>query len=235
MKDLKVSQSYGADTSTHKNGYQIDLCGVDGGKSPVYAPFDCKVTKVYCPKGKSYEVWLESTKPVLCKNGYYGYLTLSITHPSEIAKLKVGQKFKQHQHIMYEGKEGGATGNHIHLELSLGRWCSGWDKINGDYVNKKKIQPDEYLFATEDSVIYSSNYKGKKITFIKESEITKKVTGVKDEPLNIHNKPNTSKLSVIKNKGLYNGEEVIQFFKTGTMSYVYHYETLGYVVSKYLK
>lgn len=234
MKDLKVSQSYGKGTSTHKNGYQIDLCGVDGGKSKVYAPFDCKVSKVYAKKDKSYEVWLTSTEKVLCKNGYYGYLTMSITHPSEIAKMKVGKKYKQGQHICYEGKEGGATGNHIHLELSTGT-KAGWKVVNGDYVNVNNVKPDDYLFTREDAVVYESEYKGKKIKFVKESKMTKTVKNVPSEPLLIHKTPDYKQSSVIKKQGLYNGDDVIEFYKQGSMSYIYHYELMGYVANEYLK
>ena len=233
MKDLKVSQSYGKGTSTHQNGYQIDLCGVDAGKSAVYAPFDCKITKVYAKKGRSYEVWLTSTKKVLGKNGYYGHLTMSITHPSEIAKMKVGTKYKQGQHICYEGKEGGATGNHIHLELSTGT-KAGWKVVNGDYVNVNNVKPDEYLFTREDATVYSSSYKGQKIKFVKESQMIKTVKGVNSEPLLIHKTPDYNKSSRLKG-GLYNGDDVIEFFKTGSMSYIYHYEMMGYTASKYLK
>ena len=235
MKDLKISQSYGKGTSTHKNGYQIDLCGKDGGKSAVYAPFDCKISKVYAKEGHSYEVWLTSTKKVLGKNGYYGYLTMSITHPSEIAKMKVGTTYKQGQQICTEGKEGGATGNHIHLELSTGT-KAGWKKVNGDYVNVNNVKPDEYLFTREDAVIYDSSYKGQKIKFVKESEMLYIVKGVDDPPLNIHKTPDTKK-STVDNQGvcLKNGNEVISFYTKNKMHYIYHYEAMGYVYYKYLK
>lgn len=241
MLDIAVSQSYGEGISPdnqHYYSYSLDLSGKDKEASYVYAPFDCKVAQVYCPKGHSYEVWLHSTKKVLCPNGYYGYLTLTITHPTEIKNMKVGQKFKQNQLICREGKEGGATGFHIHIEVSTGH-VTGWKTIKNQYgtfyMNKNAVPPQEYLFARENSVIYNSKYKGHPIKFIKESDITKKVCDIPSEPLLIHKTPDYKSSSVIKNKGLRNNEEVIEFYKQGTMSYIYHYETMGFVCSKYLK
>lgn len=233
MKTINVSQTYGV--GTHKYSYALDLSGKDTGKDEVYAPFDCKVTKVYCPKGKSYEVWLESTKKVLSPNGYYGYLTISITHPSEIANMRVGTIYKQGQLFCYEGREGGATGNHIHLEVSKGKNCSGWDVINRDnktyYVNKNRVKPEEYLFLREDSTI--RNTRGVKM--VKESDIIYKVCEVPSEPLLIHSKKDFSNRSLIDKKGLKNGNEVIKFNDDGRFALIYHYERLGYVSSKYLK
>lgn len=229
MDTINVSQTYGV--GTHKYSYALDLSGKDGGKDPIYAPFDCKITKVYCPKGKSYEVWLESTKKVLCPNGYYGYLTISITHPSEIAKMKIGTIYKQGQLICHEGMEGGATGNHIHLEVSKGKNCSGWDVIKGNYVNKNKVKPEEYLFLKENAIIRNT----KSIKFIRESDITYKVSDVPSEPLLIHTQANYSKSTILDSKGLKNGDEVIKFYDKNGLSYVYNYGRLGYTSSKYLK
>lgn len=55
------------------------------------------------------------------------------------------------------------------------------------------------------------------------------------EQLNVHNKNDYNRDTIIVGKGLYNGEQVIKFYDTGNMSYIYHYSMLGYVASKYLK
>lgn len=238
MEVLNITQGYGKTSGSHKNSYAIDFSGKDGGEDSVYAPFDCKITKLYQPKDTSKSattVWLTSTKKVLCSNGYYGYLTMSITHPEEISKMKLGTKYKQGAFICKEGKTGRASGNHIHLELSTGT-KAGWIVINGDYVNVNKVKPEEYLFLKESCVVRKDTYKNKKYKFYKESELTYVVTGVDSPPLNIHTSADTKK-STINNQGvtLKNGKEVISFFKKNNMSYIYHYEAMGYVVSKYLK
>lgn len=226
---VNIKQGYGILSKTHKDGYPLD----NGGKYYLFAPFDCKVTKVYVEKGHSYEVWLTSTHKVLCSNGVYDYLTLSITHPRAIDKLKVGKTFKQFQSLgLYTGDmTGNYDGPHAHIELSLGK-KAGWDpalSAKGKYVNVNAVPPQDYLFIRENTTIIEETYKLKKYHFYKESELTYKVVGVPSEPLYIRDK-NTDKIL----GKLYNGDEVIKF-DNKTRCLVYHYEALGLTYKKYLK
>ena len=241
MKVINVTNGYGPGTG-HPYSYAIDLAGKDEGQDPVFAPFDCKVTKLYQPKTKSGnidtsrspEVWITSTRPVLCSNGYYGVMTMSLTHSRETYNLKLGQKFKQGETILHEGKQGVSYGNHIHMELTKGDKV-GWDIItkNGNtyYVNKNKVKPDEYLFATKDSIIKREVKNGKRYHFKKESEMTYLVQGVPSEPLIIRSKPYPLGKKIGE---LYNGDEVLKF-NDNTQCLIYHYEHLGYTPKKYLK
>lgn len=235
---INITQGYGILSKTHKHGKQLD----DGGIFSLFAPFDCKVSKLYVPKDKkgklltnhSFEVWLTSTKKVLCANGVYDYLTLSITHPYSISKLKLGQTFKQFQAlgITTSVMTGTYTGKHAHIELSLGK-KAGWDndiiKKYGDYVNVNRIAPEKYLFITEDTKVKNEKYKIHKYHFIKESDITFKVVGVPSEPLYIRNK----KTNKVIGK-LYNGNDVLKF-DNKARCLVYHYDSLGTTVRKYIK
>lgn len=231
-KTINLTQGYGLLSSTHKYSYALDL----GGVFEPFAPFDCKVSKVYAPSDtkKSREVWLTSTHKVLCKNGQYDYLTMSITHPAGIIKLKVGQEFKQFQKLGFTTATmtGTSTGSHIHLELSLGK-KAGWDesiiKKHGQYVNVNKIKPEEFLFITEDTMIKNSVYHLKSYPFTKESAMTYKVVGVPSEPLLIRDKKTDKPIGK-----LYNGDEVIKF-DDNSRCLVYHYEVLGLTYKKYLK
>lgn len=236
-KIINLQQGYGLLSSTHKHSYALDL----GGTYEPFAPFDCKVSKIYAPKTKdgkydtshSFEVWLTSTRKVLCRNGEYEYLTMSITHPYNICKLKVGQEFKQFQKlgISTERMTGTSTGPHCHIELSKGKQA-GWDaniiKKYGDYVNVNEVKAEDYLFITEDTWVKNSKYKLKTYSFVKESAMTYKVVGVPSEPLMIRDKNGKA---IGK---LYNGNEVIKF-DNKTKCLVYHYEVLGYTYKKYLK
>lgn len=241
MKYISLSQGYGSTSSTHKLSYALDLYGKDENADEIFAPFDCKITNIYQPKNtKSHAntVWLTSTKKVLCANGYYGYLTMSITHPTEISKMKLGTIYRQGEIICREGKTGGASGNHIHLELAKGTTANWSKKTQGkyiEYVILNKIKPEKYLFVREDSIITDNEYKGKYYKFIKESDITYKVVNVPSEPLLIHTEANYNTNTILDQKGLKNGDEVICFYDKGNMAYIYNYSRLGYTAKKYLK
>lgn len=136
MKDLGISATYNS-TSLHKNAsqgspksYPTDLCGKDKGKSGFYAPFDCKVLKVY--NKASNGIWLRSSKKVVTpKNPKGAYIFLMLEHPTKLPK--VGQTFKQGELITYEDAAGNATGNHIHLECAYSSSTSVscyWSKNN---------------------------------------------------------------------------------------------------------
>lgn len=240
MNVINVTQGYGPKSNHHKLSYALDLSGQDSGIDEIFAPFDCKITKLYQPKDTEKHantIWLTSTQKVLSPNGYYGYITISITHPSEITNMKKGMIYNQGEKICNEGKTGNASGNHIHIEVSKGK-TAGWSKKTApnydEYVISNPVKPEEYLFVKEDAKIKNDSYKGTKYKLIKESDITFKVTDIPSEPLLIHNKPNYNKNSVIDG-GLYNGDEVIKFYETNEMAYIYHYELMGYVAKKYLK
>ena len=228
---IYLGQGYGTLSKSHKHSYALDLSG----NYTLFAPFDCKVTKVYAPKNTSNarEVWLTSTNKVLCCNGEYCYLTLSITHPADIIKLKVGDTFKQFQSLKISTTKmtGKYDGNHAHIELSKGKKAD-WDKEKIEkykqYVNVNAIKPEKYLFITEDTKVLKNTYKLKTYKFIRESDITYKVANVPSEPLYIRNEN-----SRIIGK-LYNGDEVLKFDNKARCK-VYHYEVLGYTYKKYLK
>ena len=237
-KKLDISQGYGLLSSTHKHSYAIDFYG----NYKMFAPFDCKVSKLYVPKykdgslnkSKAFEVWLTSTQKLLCSNGAYEYLTISITHPEGIAKLKLDQEFKQFDSLGLDTSKmtGKYSGNHAHIELSLGKkagWDSEIEKKYGEYVNVNKIKPELYLFITEDTNVVRETYRLKKYHFIKEKEITRKVSGVPSEPLLIRDKKTDKAIGK-----LYNGDEVLQF-NNNSRCLVYHYSVLGLTYKKYLK
>lgn len=241
MKTINISQGYGNRSSTHKLSYALDLSGEDEKADEIYAPFDCKITKLYQPsdtRKHANTVWLTSTKKVLSPNGYYGYLTVSITHPSEITDMKLGKIYKQGEVICHEGKTGNASGNHIHLEVSKGKvadWSLQTSGVYDEYVIKNKVKPEEYLFVRDDSIIKNNLYNGYKYNLIKEAYITYIVLDVPSEPLNIHRSADYRNDTVINGKGLKNNDEVIKFYDNNGMAYIYHYETMGYVAAKYLK
>lgn len=238
LKSIYIGQGYGLLSSSHKNSYALDLSGTQD----LFAPFDCEITGIYIAKkkngsldtSKAFEVWLSSTKKVLCANGVYDYITISITHPKDISKLKKGQKFKQFDSLGLSTKNmtGRCNGPHAHIEVSLGI-SPGWDqtiiKKKKDYVNINRVKPEEYLFRTEDSKIKKEKWKIFTYHFVTPGEITYKVQDVPSEPLYIRTQP-YPKGSVIGN--LYNGDYVLKF---NNKAYIYYDKIFGYTSNKYLK
>ena len=151
--------------------------------------------------------------------------------------MKKGTKYKQGEKICTTSKmTGNATGNHVHIEVAKGKE-SGWSKKTSgkysEYVILNKVKAEDYLFVKEDSTIKKKAYKNKNYNFIKESDITYVVKNVPSEPLNVRG---STSLNNTKNiiGGLTNGEEVIKFYDKGNMSYIYHYEMMGYAANRYL-
>lgn len=236
--DLKITQGYGSKCNgQHKYSLALDNIGkgvyvIDN----IYAPYDCEVTKLYQPKDTKKhapEVWLTSTKQVLARNGYYGYLTMSLTHPLEINKMKIGQKFKQGALICKEAKTGQASEPHLHLELSLGK-KAGWktEKHGGItyYMNINPIKPEEYLFLKDNANRINEKYKGDIYHFDKEVEITYYISS--KDGLNIHSTKDFKKSSIIATFK-YN-DDVIWLRTEGDFALVYRCGILGWCSKKYL-
>lgn len=142
-KVMNITQGYIGNYShePHTTGtpkdYPWDEACENTGRSPMYCPCDeMKIVRIYT-KGTN-TIWLESTSKVYLADGTSDYVTLMVTHPndSDIARLKVGQKFKRGKLICYEGTDGNATGNHFHFAVGKGkRKGNGW----AENSNKKWV------------------------------------------------------------------------------------------------
>lgn len=197
FKKMSISQNYKQGNhkphwynSKKNNDYPIDECCGDGGRSPVYAPVDMKVIKIYGlnTTKTTNSIVLQTTTKVRTPIGDK-IVIMTLTHPeeSDIKKLKVGQIIKKGTIICYEGRDGYATGNHIHmtvgtgsfkglLENSNGKWCFIESTVNkpeeifyvntkftsiknSNGINFKKISTDK---VSETSSSSSSNFLGKR-------------------------------------------------------------------------
>lgn len=142
-KVMNVTQSYtgnythGSHNTVSPKDYPWDEACENTGRSPMYCPCDeMKIVRIYT-KGTN-TIWLESTSKVYFADGTSDYVTLMVTHPndSDVARLKVGQKFKRGKEICKEGTDGNATGNHFHFAVGKGkRKGNGW----AENSNKKWV------------------------------------------------------------------------------------------------
>ena len=138
-KNLRETQAIGGSYS-HKGTFALDDGGKDTGIDNIYAPCDLVVVA----KGsKSYGfVYYQSINPVLLANGSVNYINFRLGHDNDISNIRVGQKFKQFDVIYQEGKAG-ANGNHIHLQVAIGKYRGIYKNIYSHYMLFNEARPDK--------------------------------------------------------------------------------------------
>lgn len=134
FKNMRITQSYtGSYThNPHSQGspkdYPWDESGANSGREAFYCTCDgLRIVRIY-KKGTN-TIWVESTSKVDLPDGTKDYVCGSLTHPNDddIKDLKVGQVFKRGDIVCYEGTDGNATGNHLHISFGKGRMKgTGW-------------------------------------------------------------------------------------------------------------
>ena len=146
METLRVTQGIGfkvdgvaANTYSHLYQTAYDIAGEDTGRSPVFAPFSCKVMRIYngsTTASKCNFTWYTNTKRVKCMNEKVyepGMLYFMTAHCNDdmLVKygIKVGAAFAQGHICGYEGTAGG-VGAHCHITFGEGPWDGkGWHEI----------------------------------------------------------------------------------------------------------
>lgn len=214
-KTMRITQSYDGKVShiKHLNGkpkdYSIDEGGKDGGRDSMYCPCDEMVLSKIRGVGAdgTNTIWLTSTKPVVCPDGYEGIVTLQAIHPNDddLKKLKVGQKFKRGEFICREGSDG-ASGNHFHFAVGKGKFTgTGWVKNNlGAWVlttTGGAIKPEDAFFIDP------------KFTTIKDAKGLKFKQLPKDEPKKTETKKpaaTSNKTSTVKKEEYTKGNYVVK-------------------------
>lgn len=161
MQYLNITQGYGV--GTHKGTYAIDNAGRDTGIDNVFAPFDCKIKKIW---NNGNTVWVESLQPVQWADGKVSKATMSFTHDNSVSNLRVGQVVKQGQVFYQEGTAGYATGNHVHIECAKGTFVgTGWflNKYRFWTINNA-VKPETLLsLALDTKVLNAGGLKWKRV------------------------------------------------------------------------
>jgi hypothetical protein len=137
IKEMGITQGY-SDNFTHlrhnlgnPKDYPIDdNCGSVGKTGGFYCPCnEMTVKKIYgIGKKASNCIWLESTSKVITPS-FNDFVTIMIAHPDDInlKDVYVGKKYKRKEFITMEGKDGFATGYHLHISVGRGLLLnSGW-------------------------------------------------------------------------------------------------------------
>lgn len=178
FKKMSISQNYSQGNhkphwngSKKNNDYPIDECCGDSGRSPVYAPVDMKVLKIYGlnTTKTTNAIVLQTTSKVRTPIGDK-VVIMTLTHPeeSDIKKLKAGQIIKKGNIICYEGKDGEATGNHIHMTVGTGDYKGLLQNGNGKwcFVETTVNKPEEIFYVNTKftTIVKSTGITFKKIT-----------------------------------------------------------------------
>ena len=136
-KVMNITQSYNGTynhylySSGSPVDYPIDDACEDSGRSWFYCPCDeMKVVRVYgVGTTGTNTIWLESTSPVITPSGTF-VVTMMIIHPEDddIANL-LNHTFKRGDAMFREGRDGNATGYHVHISVGKGtRSGNGWSE-----------------------------------------------------------------------------------------------------------
>lgn len=157
MAYMNISQSYNDSYShaSHNTGspkdYPIDDCGIDSGRSAFYCPCDQMEIVRFRTEGTN-TIWLKSTSPVVTPSGTFN-VVIMIEHPndSDFSGKYDGQKFLRDEIIVYEGTDGWATGNHLHISVGSGDYTgNGWVKNSkGSWVLQttgRSLKPEEAFY-----------------------------------------------------------------------------------------
>lgn len=161
IKEMGITQGYN-DNFTHlkhnlgnPKDYPIDdNCGSYGKTDGFYCPCDEMIVKKVYGVGKSASntVWLESTSKVNTPT-FNDYVTIMVTHSDDVdlKNVYVGKKYKRKDFIMMEGKDGFATGYHLHISIGKGLFLNtGWllNSRNAWVINTTggAVKPEEAFY-----------------------------------------------------------------------------------------
>lgn len=150
----------GENTSGRDASHQLSLAldaggantGAAGSVDKFYAPWDGKVVRADGSSNNA--MFIESSNAVQAPNGTVAVQRLVLIHTNHYL-LRVGQTFKQGDHIYTEGTKGGVS-SHIHIEGGFGTWASvGGAKLVRNSANTWVIQKQAHIY---DMLFVPDNY-----------------------------------------------------------------------------
>lgn len=158
MDYLNVTQK-AYNNFSHKGDCALDIAGKDGGRDDLKAPFTGVIKRIYT---NCNAVWLESKEKVKYADGTEDYMTLLVCHDNSVTSLYVGKTVTQGSVFYQEGTKGYATGNHIHLTISKGKFTgSGWHQNEyGTWIANNQYDVHKALYLdNKTKIINDGGYK----------------------------------------------------------------------------
>lgn len=130
----------------------------------VYAPFDCKIVRIYA--GDEHSVFFESVSEVDLADGSSGYITMLLAHDNDISDLEYSfqtdpnRVFRQGEVIYQMGNYGESSGIHVHVEVARGQysavknqWASVWAFVRD---KSNVMDPDDVFYLPSEMEIVNA-------------------------------------------------------------------------------
>lgn len=158
---LNITQKMG-NSFSHKGSMSIDDAGSGLGISQYCASSDLKLR--WADKKSGNGLLFESTKPCELANGTVDYYHFVMWHDDYIEDMRPhvnGKTFKQGDKIYDEGTAGRATGNHVHINVAIGKYAGGYPLIqnqHGVWEIKNEVPPYDVWFINDTQVINDAGY-----------------------------------------------------------------------------
>lgn len=157
MKYVNITQVPNGGYS-HKGRLAVDNAGKDAGIDDVFAPYDCKIVWKDTGSAKT-GILIENTGEVLCADGIKRgpqQIQLMLWHDNDISDLYVGKEIKQDVVFYQEGTAGKASGNHLHFNVGLFDYTSGYPMIknsDGNWEVKNEVDPTKIFFTDDSNIV----------------------------------------------------------------------------------
>lgn len=156
MNYVNISQVPGGDFS-HQGTQNFDVIGTEGDNN-IFAPFDCKIVKIYPTLESGNTVVIESLKEVQYADGTIGKMSMAFAHDNDISNLHIGDKYKQGEIFYQTGNYGYATGIHSHVTCIRGEYKNDmWTVMpSGQSCSPNAISPMDALFIGKNMQIINA-------------------------------------------------------------------------------
>lgn len=147
---------------SHEGSLSVDDAGAGIGISQYYASSDLKLR--WADKKSGNGLCFESVKPCELANGTVDYYHFVMFHDNDISDMRQfvnGKTFKQGEKIYDEGTAGRATGNHMHIAVSIGKFEGGYPLVqneHGVWEIKNEVAPYEVFCIDDTQIIKDLGY-----------------------------------------------------------------------------
>lgn len=138
---------------SHMGSLAIDFIGTTT-NYPYYAPFNCTL-KWKASDGSGYIY--QSNSPVRWVNGLISYACIYVGHDDN-GSYTVGRQVNQGQLLGHTGTAGNVTGDHVHIEVSVGEYQGMTENSQGVWVLVNQVSMRQLFDIRDTTIINNGGY-----------------------------------------------------------------------------